>query len=56
MDENVGIDMEIIHRVSATWGNWKKCSGVLCDGNMPVMLKREIYRIQVKPSLLYGAE
>ena len=37
--ENRGMGMEIIHRLSATWGNWKKCSGELCDRKMPV--KRE---------------
>ena len=34
--------------------NWKKCSGVLCDKRMPVKLK--VYRIVVRPAMLYGAE
>ena len=32
------MDMEIRHRVSAAWGNRKKCSGVLYDRKMPVKL------------------
>ena len=28
------MDMEIRHRVSAAWGTWKNCSGVLCDKKM----------------------
>ena len=41
MDNNGGMDMEIRHRVSAAWGNWKKCNGVLCDRTMPVFKAKE---------------
>ena len=47
---------EISQRVSAAWGNWKRCSGVLCDRRMPVKLKGKIYETVVRPALLYGAE
>ena len=30
------VDMEIRHRVSAAWGNWKTPSAVSCDRKMPV--------------------
>ena len=36
-------------------GNWKKCSGVLCDKKMPVKLKGKIH-IAVRPTFVYGAE
>ena len=48
--------MEIRNRVSPVWGNWKKCSGVLTDRNMPVKLKGTIHRIVVRPALVYEAE
>ena len=47
---------EISQRVSAAWGNWKRCSGVLCDRRMPVKLKGKVYKTVVTPALLYGAE
>ena len=34
--ENRGMDMEIRHRLGAAWGNWKQCSGELCDRKMRV--------------------
>ena len=46
----------IAQRVSAAWGNWKRCSGVLCDRRMPVKLKGKVYKTVVRPALLYGAE
>ena len=30
---------EISQIVSVAWGNWKRCSAVLCDEKMPVKLK-----------------
>ena len=33
--------MEIRHKVSASWGNWKKCSGVLYVRKIPVKLRGE---------------
>ena len=47
---------EISQRVSAAWGNWKRCIGVLCDRRMPVKLKGNVYKTVVRPALLYGAE
>ena len=46
----------ISHRVSAAWGNWKRCSGVLYDRRMPVKLKGKVYKTVVRLALLYGAE
>ena len=47
---------EIAQRTSAAWGNWKRCSGVLCDRRVPVKLKGKVYKTVVRPALLYGAE
>ena len=51
------MDMEIIHKVSATWGHWNKCNGVLCDrNNMSVKLHERIFRAVAWPALVYDAE
>ena len=54
MEEEGGMETDIVKRVGAGWMNWKKCSGVLCDKRMPVKLK--VYRTVVRPAMLYGAE
>ena len=46
-----GMDNGIRHRVSAAWATWKKCSGVLCERKMPLMVKGKIYRTVVKGSI-----
>ena len=42
-------------RVSASWRNWKTCSGVLCDCRVPVKLTGKIYKTVVRPAMLYLA-
>ena len=54
--KDTGMTTGISQRVSAAWGNWKRCSAVLCDRRMPVKLKRKVYKTVVRPALLYGAE
>ena len=56
VEETGGMTTEISQRVSAAWGNWKRCRGVLCDRRMPVKLKGKVYKTVVRPALLYGAE
>ena len=56
VEDTGGMTTEISQRVSAAWGNWKICSGVLCDRRMPVKLKGKVYKTVVRPALLYGAE
>ena len=36
--------------------NWKRASGVLCDRRMNVNIKGKVYRILVRPALVYEAE
>ena len=55
MEKTGGMTTDISHRVSAAWGNWKRCSGVLCDRRMQVKLKGKVYKTVVRPALLYGA-
>ena len=42
--------------VSAEWGHWNKCNGVLCDRNMSVKLHDRIFRAVAWPALVYDAE
>ena len=55
VEETGGMTTEISQRVSAAWGNWKRCSGVLYDRRMPVKMKGNVYKTVVRQALLYGA-
>ena len=56
VEETEGMTTEISQRVSAAWGNWKRCSGVLYDRMMPVKLKGKVYKTVVRQALPYGAD
>ena len=56
VEETGGMTTESSQRVSAAWGNWKRCIGVLCARRMPVKLKGKVYKTVIRPALLYGAE
>ena len=43
-------------RVSTTWRNRKKGSGVLCDRKLPMKLKGKICETVVRAAMLYGTE
>ena len=50
------IDGDVNHRIKVGWFKWRNATGVLCDRNMPMNLKKKFYRKTVRPSLLYGTE
>ncbi|XP_052193027.1 uncharacterized protein LOC127801710 [Diospyros lotus] len=46
----------VTHKIKAGWLKWRNASGVLCDGKIPLKLKRKFYRTAIRPVLLYGSE
>jgi len=56
IQENGEIDEKINQRIKIGWQQWKKASGVLYDEKILLKLKGRVYRIVVRPALLYGAE
>ena len=44
---------EVELRISKAWNKWRELSGVLCDKKMPTKLKVLIYKIAIRPTLLY---
>ena len=56
IQENGDIEEDINHRIRVGWQKWKNASGVLCDKRIPLRLKGRVYRMVVRPALLYGAE
>ncbi|KAK3541748.1 hypothetical protein QTP86_002145, partial [Hemibagrus guttatus] len=47
---------EVKKRVQAGWNGWRKVWGVLCDRKISARIKGKVYRIVVRPAMLYGLE
>ncbi|KAI5094295.1 hypothetical protein C0J45_16019 [Silurus meridionalis] len=47
---------EVKKRVQAGWTGWRRVIGVICDRRVPVRVKMKVYRIVVRPAMLYGLE
>jgi len=56
IQKNGEIDEDINQWIKIRWQKWKKASRVLCDKKILLKLKGRVYRIVVRPVLLYGAE
>ena len=56
IQQNGDIDEDISHRIRVGWKKWKSASGVLCDKRVPLGLKGKVYRMVVRPVVLYGSE
>ena len=47
---------EVTKRVQAGWNSWRRMSGVICDRRVPARVKGKVYRVAVRPAMLYGLE
>ena len=56
VQQNGEIDEDINQRIKVGWQKWKHATGVLCDKMMHVGLKGKVYRMVVRPAILYGSE
>ena len=43
-------------RMQAGWGAWRKITGVMCDGRVSAKMKGRLYKMIVRPAMLYGME
>ena len=42
--------------VHAGWTGWRRMSGVICNRRVPARVKGKVYRVAVRPAMLYGLE
>jgi len=56
IQQNGDIDEDINQRIKVGWQKWKFASGVLRDKRVPLGLKGKVYRMVVRPAVLYGSE
>ena len=54
--EDGELDAEVDLRIQASWKNWRKLSGVLCDRRLSSRLKGMIFKTVVRPAMTYGTE
>ena len=47
---------EVKKRVQAGWNGWRRMSGVICDRRVPARVKGNVYKVAVRPAMLYGLE
>ena len=47
---------EVKKRVQAGWNGWRRMSGVICDRIVPARVKGKLYKVAVRPAMLYGLE
>ena len=47
---------EVKKRVQAGWNGWRRMPGVICDRRVPDRVKEKVYRVAVRPAMLYGLE
>jgi len=56
IQEDGEIDDDVNQRIKIGWQKWKNALGMLCDKRISLRLKVRVYRMVVRPTLLYGAE
>ena len=53
---NGGCGSEVKRRAQAGWNGWRRVSGVICDRRLSTHAKRKVYKMVVRPAILYGLE
>ena len=43
-------------RVQAGWNGWRRMTGEICDRRVPARMKGEVYKVAVRPAMLYGLD
>jgi len=56
IEEKGDIDEDISQRIIVEWQKWKNTSNVLCDKKILVGLKQRVYRMVVRPTMLYSSK
>ena len=49
-------EIEVAKRIAAGWNSWRKVSGVLCHQKAPLSMKGKLYKVVVRPAMLYSTD
>ena len=47
---------EVKKGVQAGWNGWRRMAGVICDRRVPARVKGKVYKVAVRPAMLYGLD
>ena len=53
---NGNCEDEVRKRIQSGWASWRKISSVLCDRKLSARTKGKMYKIAVRPALMYSME
>ena len=56
VQSNVECGREVNMRVQAGWNGWRRMPGVICDRSLQARVKRKVYKVAVRPAMVYGLE
>ena len=56
MQSNGECGREVKKRVQAGWNGWRRMSGVTCYRRVPAREKDNVYKVAVRPAMLYGLD
>jgi hypothetical protein len=56
VQSNGECDKEVKKRVQAGWNGWRKVSSVLCDRRVSASMKGKVFKVVVRPAMLFGLE
>ena len=55
-NQKTPLDTPLKKIVQAGWNGWRRMSEVICDRRVPARVKGEVYKVAVRPAMLYGLE
>ena len=56
LTENGDLDAVMTHRIQSGWKHWERVLGILCDRRISLRVRGNVYKTDVRPALMYGAE
>jgi len=56
VQDNGDCQKEVKKRIQAGWNGWRKISGIMCDKKLSAKVKGRIYKVAVRPALMFGLE
>ena len=54
LQSNEECGREVKKRVQAGWNGWRRMSGVICGRQIPARVKGKVYKVEVRPAMVYG--
>lgn len=50
------VDADVRSHMKSTWPKWRELMGIFCNKNMPRKPKIKVFKIMIRPAIIYGLE